>query len=91
MSNVLIRDVPTEDLEQIRAAAADEGTSVQAYLLAALRAQAAYLRRRAALTGIAERMQTGPAVPEAERAAVLDAIDADHRGRAAELGNRPAR
>ena len=48
MTNVLIRDVPPNDLELIRAAAAAEGTSLQNYLREAVHTHAAYLRRRGA-------------------------------------------
>jgi hypothetical protein len=75
MTNVLIRDVPADDLDQIRSAAAERGTSVQAYLRDAVHAQAAYLRRQDALARAAERLQGQPEVPDDERAAVLDAID----------------
>lgn len=91
MSNVLIRDVPVDDLEQIRAAAAEQGTSLQAYLLTAVRAQAAYLRRQVALVRAADRLRANAAVPEHERDAVLDAIDAAHQRRADQLGDRPKR
>lgn len=91
MSNVLIRDVPVDDLEQIRSAAAAQGTSLQNYLLTAVRAQAAYLRRQAALAKTIQRLQGHAAVPEDERAAVLDSIDAAHQQRADQLGSRPER
>ena len=41
MSDVLIRDVPADDLDQIRSAAAEKGTSVQNYLRDAVHAQVA--------------------------------------------------
>ncbi|MEI2827142.1 MAG: hypothetical protein V9F04_12600 [Dermatophilaceae bacterium] len=41
MTDVLIRDLPAADLDALRAAAAAEGSSLQAYLRAALRAHAA--------------------------------------------------
>jgi hypothetical protein len=88
--NVLIRDVQAADLEQIRSAAADQGMSLQAYLRDAVHAQATHLRRRAALARTAERLRGQPGVPEAERRAVLDAIDDAHTERADELAHRPA-
>jgi len=91
MSNVLIRDVPVDDLEQIRSAAAAQGTSLQNYLLTAVRAQAAYLRRQSALAKTIQRLQGQAAVPEDDRAAVLDSIDAAHQQRADQLGGRPQR
>lgn len=91
MPNILIRDVPPEDLEQIRAAAKERGTSLQNYLRDAVHAQAAYLRRRAALARTADRLGTQPAVPEEERQAVLDAIDDAHAERASQLVDRPKR
>jgi hypothetical protein len=90
MPNVLIRDVPQDDLEQIRSAAAERGTSLQSYLREAVHAQASYLRRRAALARTAERLAGQPAVPEAERRAVLDTIDDAHTERAGQLSEHPA-
>lgn len=72
---MLIRDVAADDLDQIRAAAAARGVSLQAYLLDAVRAQAAHLRRRAALDRTAARLAQRPAVGEQDRTAVLEAID----------------
>ncbi len=91
MSNVLIRNVPADDLEQIRSAAAEQGTSLQNYLLRAVHAQAVYLRRQDALARTAQRLQEKPAVPDDERDAVLDAIDAAHEQRSDQLSDRPAR
>lgn len=88
MSNVLIRDVPPDDLEQIRSAAAERGTSLQNYLLEAVHAQAVYLRRQAALVKTAQRLQDKPGVPGDERAAVLDGIDAENEERADQLSDR---
>lgn len=87
MPNVLIRDVPAEDLEQLRAAAAASGESLQARLLAGVRAQATALRRQAALERIDTRLRGRAAVPDTERNAVLDAIDAAHTLRADELSS----
>ncbi|KAA8960979.1 antitoxin [Mycobacterium sp.] len=86
MVNVLIRDVPTEDLEQIRSAAAAQGLSLQAYLLRAVHAQAAHLRRREALNRTATRLEHQRAVDEQDRQAVLEAIDDAHIDRGAQLG-----
>jgi len=88
--NVLIRDVPAADLDQIRSAAADRGMSLQAYLRDAVHAQAAHLRRRAALARTAEQLRGQPDVPEDERRTVLDAIEDAHAERADELADRPA-
>ncbi|MGH8881555.1 MAG: hypothetical protein ACRD0P_30085 [Stackebrandtia sp.] len=90
MPNVLIRDVPADDLDQIRSAAADRGTSLQNYLRDAILAQAAYLRRRKALAKTAERLGDRPEVPADERQAVLDAIADGHRERAGWLIDRPS-
>jgi len=87
MSNVLIRDVPAEDLEEIRSAAARRGTSLQNYLREAMHAQAAYLRRQEALTQAAHRLRGRRAVTQADRDAVLDAVDAAHSGRAEHLSD----
>lgn len=91
MPDVLIRDVPPDDLEEIRSAAAERGTSLQNYLRDAVHAQAAYLRRQAALARTAERLQDQPAVPDQEREAVFDAIDDAHTQRADQLADPPAR
>lgn len=85
MSNVLIRDVPTDDLDQIRSAAAARGMSLQSYLRDALHAQAVYLRRQAALARTAEHLRGRSEVPAEERNAVLDAIDDAHAERAGQL------
>lgn len=86
MPNVLIRDVPAGDLDQIRSAAAARGMSLQAYLLEAVQAQAAHLRRREALNRTAKRLSRRRAVDELDRQAVLEAIDDAHAERAAQLG-----
>ncbi|MGH3873569.1 MAG: hypothetical protein ACRDSR_19020 [Pseudonocardiaceae bacterium] len=65
-----------DDLDQIRSAAADRGTSPQNYLRDVILAQAAYLRRHEALARTAERLGGRPEVPADERQAVLDAIAA---------------
>lgn len=90
MPNVLIRDVPGDDLDQIRSAAAKRGTSLQNYLRDAVLAQAAYLRRQEALARTAERLGGQPEVSAGERQAVLDAIADVHSERASQLIDRPA-
>lgn len=90
MPNVLIRDVPPDDLDQIRAVAAELGTSMQSFLRDAVHAQAVYLRRQAAIVRTAQRLQGQADVPENEREAVLAAIDRAHQERADQLGGRPA-
>ncbi|GDY30064.1 hypothetical protein [Gandjariella thermophila] len=87
MPNVLIRDVPEDDLEQIRSAAADQGLSLQSYLRDAVHAQAVYLRRQAALAEAADRLRGQPSVPDDERQAVLDAIEDAHAERADRLSD----
>lgn len=91
MTNVLIRDVPPDDLEQIRSAAAARGTSLQNYLREAVHAQAAYLRRQDALARTARRLQGRREVPADERDGVLKAIDAAHMQRADQLSDRQTR
>ncbi len=88
MSNVLIRDVPPDDLEQIRSAAAARGTSLQSYLREAVHAQATYLRRQEALVRTSQRLQGLPGVTADERDAVLDAIENAHDERANQLSDR---
>lgn len=90
MSNVLIRDVPTDDLDRIRAAASAQGVSLQSYLREAVRAQAAFLRRQEALGQAADRLRGRPEVPDEERRAVLDAIETAQVSRADQLGDRTA-
>jgi hypothetical protein len=89
MSDVLIRDVPTDDLDEIRAAALARGMSLQAYLRDTVHAQAVHLRRQAALAGLAERLEGRPEVPDDERRAVLGAIDDAHQDRIDQLISRP--
>lgn len=91
MPNVLIRNVPPADLEEIRSAAAEQGTSLQSYLREAVHAQAAYLRRQQALARTSHRLQGRPSVSDDERDAVLDAIDDAHAERADQLSDRSAR
>ncbi len=89
MPSVLIRDVPANDLDQIRSAAAGQGTSLQSYLRDTVHMQAAYLRRREALARVAEQLRDRPGIPARERHAVLDAISEAHTQRAAQLNDRP--
>lgn len=91
MPNVLIRDVPPDDLEELRSAAAQHGVSLQSYLLDAMHTQAAYLRRQAALRRTAERLAGRPAVSDEEREAVLGAVDEAHAERASQLSDPAAR
>lgn len=86
MPNVLIRDVPSDDLERIRSAATERGMSLQAYLRDAVHAQAAHLRRHEALARAAERLRGSAHVPDEDRQAVLDAIDDANTERAEQLG-----
>lgn len=90
MSNVLIRDVLPDDLDQIRSAAAQQGASLQSYLRDTVHAQAMYLRRQAAIARTAERLSGGSQVPESERDAVLALVDQADDDRADQLSNRPA-
>ncbi len=85
MSNILIRDVPADDLAEIRAAAAKGGTSVQRYLLDALHAQAVHLRRQAELSRLSEHLRGRAVVPDDERQAVLDQIASVSTERADQL------
>lgn len=91
MANVLIRDVSPEDLEQIRGAASQRGTTLQAYLWETVHAQAACLRRQDALARAGRRLQGRPAVPNQAREGVLEAIDAAHDERGNRLSERPSR
>lgn len=88
MSNVLIRDVPGDDLDELRAEAAAQGVSLQSYLLSTLQAQARHLRRREALSRVEQRLRGRSGVPESERAAVLDEVDAEQDARWGESESR---
>lgn len=87
MSNVLVRNVPDEDLELLREAAANEGVSLQNYLLDAVHAKAAYLRRQSALIKLSDRLE-GEHVPADERQAALEAIDDAGQERQEQLVDR---
>ncbi len=91
MTDVLIRNVPAADLDELRAAAAADGVSLQRYLRETVHAQARYLRRQETLARLADRMSEAIAVPPEERAAVREAIDDAHTTRAANLGDRSRR
>ena len=67
MPNVLIRDVPEAELNQLKAAAKAQNMSLQSYLLDALHAQAAYLRRQVALNRVRDRLHGRPAVDDLDR------------------------
>jgi hypothetical protein len=89
VTNVLIRDVLAEDLERIRSAAAERGTSLQSYLRDAVHAQATYLRRQDALARAEGRLRGLPSVSQDEHDALLDAIDAELEGGSDVGGSRP--
>lgn len=82
---MLIREVPEAELDQLKAAAKAQNMSLQSYLLDALHAQAAYLRRQAALNRVRDRLHGRPAVDELDRQAVLDAVDGALAERADQL------
>ena len=86
MSDVLLRGVPAEDLDLIRAAASAAGASVQRYLRDTVHAQAVHLRRQAAITAAEQRLHGRPAVPDAERQAVQDGTDRADADRGDQLG-----
>lgn len=83
---MLIRDVPTDDLERIRAEALERGMTLQRYLLDTVRRQADYLRRQEALAGAARRLRGRRPVSEVDRRAILDAVEAAHTERGDRLG-----
>lgn len=85
MSDVLIRDVPGDDLDLIRSTAAGLGVSLQSYLRSAVQAQATYLRRQQTLADLDERLAGKPSVGEDDRTAVLDGITGDQAERAEDL------
>jgi hypothetical protein len=82
MPNVLIRGVPENELDELKAAAAAEDMSLQTYLLEAVHRQVVHLRRQAVLARSADRLADAEPVTEAERQAVLEAIERDHAERA---------
>ncbi len=85
MPSVLIRDVPDEELEVLRAEAAARGQSLQAYLLAALHDRTRHARRQATLRRLEERLEGGGVVGEDARRAVLAAMTAGEDDRGAGL------
>ena len=87
MTDVLIRGVPPEDLERIRTAAAEQGVSLQNYLLATVQGQASYVRRQEALAIVGQRLQDRPEVSADDREAVLNAIDAAEADREDQLSD----
>ena len=91
MPDVLIRDVPESELAELKAAAAERHVSLQTYLRDSVHAQADYIRRQAALAAAGDRLVGRSSVTHGERQAVLDAIDAAHDDRAAELGDPSSR
>lgn len=85
MSDVLIRDVPSEDLDVIRSVAAERGMSLQAYLLSAVQMHAAHERRQQTLRALDHELSGRPPVSPDDRQSVLDAVDEAHARRADDL------
>lgn len=91
MTDVLIRNVPDVDMERIRAQAAEEHSSLQAYLTRLLQAHGDYLRRKDALAATRRRLAGLSAISSEDRAAVFAAMDdasEDRAGRLASGGQR---
>ena len=88
MPDVLIRDVPRDDLDVLRSTAARLGISPQSYLRGVLQAQATHLRRQEALARTSSRLDGQPEVPEVERTGVLAAVGAESERRGQELAQR---
>lgn len=86
---MLIRDAPSEDLDEIRAAAA-RGVSLQSYPREAVHGQAAY-PQQSVLGRIAARLAGRRPGADEERNSVLDAVDAAHGERAEQLADRERR
>jgi hypothetical protein len=86
MPDLLIRNVTDADLQLIREAAAQEGISMQSYMLRNVQRHATYLRRQATLATLrSERGHRAPISDEDRaviRKAMYDAFD--------ELGERHA-
>lgn len=72
---MLIRDIPSEQLEELKAAATRQGLSLQAYLLATVAAQSAYERRQHALRRTTDRLRGKKPLTTRDRAAMRRAID----------------
>lgn len=83
---MLIRNVSSDDLEQIRAAATAQGVSLQSYLRDVMEAQARHLRRQEALARTADHLRGRPGVRDDDRQAVLAGIEDAHQSRAGDLG-----
>jgi hypothetical protein len=65
VTNVLIRDVPEDDIAQLRADARAQGKSLQAYMLDLVHERAAAARNRRVVGQVAERLAaTGPQVDD---------------------------
>ena len=76
-------------LDQLRAVAAERGTSLQSYLRDAVHAQAVCLRRQAAIADTSERLRGQAEVPDSERDSVMVAVERAHQERTDQLSGRP--
>lgn len=84
---MVIRNVPGDDLERMRAAASAQGVSLHNYLRSVVEAEAAYLRRQEDLARTADRLRGRAGVTDEDREAVLTAIEDAHESRADDLGD----
>ncbi len=74
MSNVLLRDVPEDELTDLKAAAEAVGQSLQAYLRAhVIHAHVVYLRRLRAIAATEHRLTGRRPLPDSSREAAWDA------------------
>jgi hypothetical protein len=75
VSDVLIRDVPADDLADLRAAAAAADQSLQGYLRVVMQAQADYVRRQRSLAAVEQRLAGRQPLHEGELHAAIDDLD----------------
>jgi hypothetical protein len=74
VSDVLIRDLPEDELAEMKAAAAAAGRSLQSYLRSeVVHAHVVYLRRLRAIESAAERLAGRRPLPDESREAAFDA------------------
>jgi hypothetical protein len=76
MPDLLIRNMTDADLQLIREAAAEEGISMQSYLLRTVTRHATYLRRQSTLATIQRELRGHGALTDDDRAAVRKAMEA---------------
>lgn len=82
MSDVLLRDVPDDELAELKAAANAAGQSLQRYMRAnVVHAHVVYLRRLGALAAAEQRLAGRRPLPDDVREAAWDAAADELEGR----------